>query len=74
VIGKQENLVDYQMDRDTVSRLHLRIDRDDGRYYITDLNSSNGTMLHGRLLENNEKAEVRPGDEVSIAQFRFVFR
>jgi hypothetical protein len=74
VIGKQESLVDYRLNRDTVSRLHVRIDRDDGRYYITDLNSSNGTILRGNMLENNEKSEIFIGDEVSIAQYRFVFR
>jgi hypothetical protein len=74
VIGKQESLVDYRLNRDTVSRLHVRFDRADGRYYITDLNSSNGTMLCGNMLENNEKSEIFIGDEVSIAQYRFVFR
>jgi hypothetical protein len=74
VIGKQESLVDYRLNRDTVSRLHVRVDRDDGRYYITDLNSSNGTMLRGNMMENNEKSEIFIGDEVSIAQYRFVFR
>jgi hypothetical protein len=74
VIGKQESLVDYCLNRDTVSRLHVRFDRDDGRYYITDLNSSNGTMLRGNMMENNEKLEIFIGDEVLIAQYRYVFR
>jgi hypothetical protein len=74
VIGKQESLVDYCLNHDTVSRLHVRLDRDDGRYYITDLNSSNGTMLRENMLENNEKSEIFIGDEISIAQYRYVFR
>ena len=32
VIGKQESLVDFQLERDTVSRLHLRIDQDGDTY------------------------------------------
>ena len=44
IIGKQENLVDYVLRRETVSRLHLRIDRKEDRYYVQDLNSTNGTM------------------------------
>ena len=42
------------LNRETVSRLHLRIDQKDGHYYVQDLNSTNGTMVDGRMLENNE--------------------
>ncbi|NBH71536.1 FHA domain-containing protein [Clostridiaceae bacterium] len=73
IIGKQENLVDFILDRDTVSRLHLRIDRDGDKYQIKDLNSTNGTLLCGRLLENNEQAELNTGDEVCIARYRYRF-
>ena len=73
VIGKQSNLVDFQLDRDTVSRLHLRIDQDGDTYRIKDLNSTNGTQLCGRLMENNEEAEVHTGDEICIARYRYRF-
>ena len=73
IIGKQENLVDFVMTQDTVSRLHLRIDENDGVYQITDLNSTNGTGVAGRILENNESTEVHPGDEVTVAGMRFKF-
>lgn len=73
IIGKQENLADYILDRETVSRLHLRIDQKDGRYYVQDLNSTNGTMVDGRMLENNETAEIWEGVEVNIAGVRYRF-
>lgn len=73
LIGKQENLVDFPLREDTVSRLHLRIDREGGEYRIQDLNSTNGTYLRGRLLENNEAAALSAGDEVVIAGFRYRF-
>ena len=73
IIGKQENLVDFMLDRDTVSRLHLKIDREGDNYRIKDLNSTNGTLLCGRLLENNEEAELHAGDEVCIARYRYRF-
>lgn len=73
VIGKQENMVDYMLDRDTVSRLHLRIDRIGGDYQIMDLNSTNGTVVRGMLLENNEAVPLYPGDEVQIAKYRYRF-
>lgn len=62
------------LNRETVSRLHLRIDQKDGHYYVQDLNSTNGTMVNGRMLENNETIEVREGTDLSIAGIRYQFR
>ncbi|MDD3253405.1 MAG: DUF6382 domain-containing protein [Lachnospiraceae bacterium] len=73
VIGKQENLVDYLLAKDTVSRLHLRIDREGDQYYVQDLNSTNGTTVGGVLLENNARTELKVGDEVGIAECRYRF-
>lgn len=73
IIGKQTNLVDYVLDRSTVSRLHLRIDREEDQYYAQDLNSTNGTIIDGRLLEANERVLLKAGDEVSIADCRYRF-
>lgn len=71
IIGKQTNLVDYVLDRSTVSRLHLRIDREENQYYAQDLNSTNGTIIDGRLLEANERVLLKSGDEVFIADCRY---
>lgn len=73
IIGKQENLVDFKLEKETVSRLHLRIDQAGDTYRIKDLNSTNGTFLRGRLLDNNEEAELHTGDEVGIARYRYRF-
>ena len=73
IIGKQENLVDYVLRRETVSRLHLRLDRKEERYYVQDLNSTNGTMAGGHMLENNEIMEIWDGVEISIAGARYRF-
>lgn len=73
LIGKQEGLVDYVLAEDAVSRLHIRIDREGEEYCITDLNSTNGTTVAGKLLESNETAAILPGEEVYIANLGFVF-
>lgn len=73
IIGKQQNLVDYRLGQDTVSRLHVRIDREADGYRIQDLNSTNGTYLNGQLLENNGEADLHMGDEVRIANYRYLF-
>lgn len=74
IIGKQERICDYIIKSDMVSRLHLRIDKDRGeKFSIRDLNSLNGTKLEGRLLDNEEVAELSIGNEVEIANLRYVF-
>ncbi len=74
LIGKQENLTDYTLSRDTVSRVHVRIDQTDAGYLLTDLNSTNGTSVNGRKLENNETITLNIGDQVEIADISFSFR
>lgn len=73
LIGKQEGLVDYVLNRQTVSRIHVRIDRNGEEYQLTDLNSTNGTSVNGRQLETNETIDLKEGDEVFIANFAYIF-
>ena len=74
IIGKQERICDYIIKSEMVSRLHLRIDKDRGeKFSIRDLNSLNGTKLEGRLLDNEEVAELSLGNEVEIADLRYMF-
>ena len=53
---------------DTVSRRHAELRREDGRWYLADLGSSNGTWVGGRRVYD---AEVFPGDEVRLGESRF---
>ena len=74
LIGKQENLTDYTLCRDTVSRIHVRIDQKEENYLLTDLNSTNGTSVNGRKLENNETVNLKIGDQIGIADLYFSFQ
>ena len=62
VIGKHTGLADYILNKSTVSRFHVRITEEDGQYFLTDLNSTNGTKVNGRLLAANEKVVLSQGD------------
>jgi hypothetical protein len=73
LIGKQEGVVDYVLEGETISRIHARIDRTGEEYQLCDLNSTNGTSINGRLLETNETVTLKKGDEVFIANFAFIF-
>lgn len=58
-----------------VSRLHTRIETREGRVYIKDLGTTNGTLLAHRLLRNSE-VEAYNGDLLQIGPlvFRVVFQ
>lgn len=73
IIGKQENIADYILDKGTVSRLHLRIDHLEGKYQFTDLNTTNGTRVEGHMLNANETVTTEPGSEVYIADIGYLF-
>lgn len=66
-IGKMKSKVDVQIDLPVVSRVHAKIWKEDGIFYVMDLNSMNGTFLNGERLEANERREIRPSDEVAFA-------
>lgn len=73
VIGKMENAADAVIDLPTVSRIHAKIRKRDGEYYVTDLNSRNGTSVNGILLKGDEECCLQNEDEVDFAQARYVF-
>ena len=55
-----------------VSREHTRIEqREDGFYYIEDLQSRNGTLLNGTRLTNRQR--LYDGDQINVCGFEFVF-
>jgi len=49
----------------TVSRRHAALRRREGRWYLVDLGSTNGTWVEDRRVFD---AEVRPGDEIRLGQ------
>jgi pSer/pThr/pTyr-binding forkhead associated (FHA) protein len=53
-----------------VSRRHARFELARGVVYLTDLQSSNGTFLNGKLLGNEGGIEVRPGDDIDVGNTR----
>lgn len=47
----------------SVSRLHCKIWREDGRFHIQDLDSTNRTFLNGKPVT---RAELRDGDQIGV--------
>jgi len=55
------------MDRG-VSRHHLRIHFYEGRLYVTDMSSTNGTFIGKARLEPNNPVLLRKGDELTLGR------
>ena len=53
---------------DTVSRHHARLELREGRWFLVDLDSSNGTLVNGRRVHDTE---VRPGDRILLGAAGF---
>ena len=74
IIGKLKGKVNLVLDLPPVSRIHAGIERRDGKYFLTDLNSTNGTFLNGERLEANEYRQLRSGDEIYFAGAGYYFK
>ena len=57
-----------------MSRFHVRIMEKGGDYFLTDLNSTNGTKVNGKLLAANEEILLKEGDEVQIAEEKYFWK
>lgn len=74
VIGKLRGQTDLTLNLPVVSRMHAEIERRDGKYFLVDLNSTNGTYLNGERLEANEYRQLSSGDEIIFASAAYYFK
>lgn len=73
IIGKLAGAVDGVVEHETVSRIHCKLEFENERYYIRDLNSTNGTIVNGTVVETEERMEIQYGDQIQIGQALYVF-
>lgn len=63
VIGSSPEC-DIVITRPNVSRKHCRLEFQEGRYFLKDLKSTNGTFVNGDRLSG--RVEVAPADEILL--------
>ena len=56
----------------TVSRRHAELTPDDGRWYLRDLDSSNGTFINGERIAR-DPVELSPGDQIRCGSTLVLF-
>lgn len=70
-IGKLKQNVDYCLENDVVSRYHAKISMEQEQYYVTDLNSRNGTYINNVPLDTYHSREIQIGDIVTFANIKY---
>ncbi len=73
IIGKQADLVDIVIPLPVISRIHARISRQGEAWYLTDLNSRNGTAVNNVPLESMKEEKIENGDTLRFANLEYVF-
>lgn len=74
VLGKNPEKSDYAVAGNTnISRVHAVITTRNGRYYVMDQNSTNGTFINGRIIKAGQETEILPGDCLMLANEEFIF-
>ena len=56
-----------------VSRHHAEIRWEDGRFWLVDLGSANGTWLDGHRLDTGRRYLLRPGARFAVGDFQVAF-
>lgn len=73
-LGKQADKVNGVIDEAAVSRVHCKIMHSDGRDFIIDLGSSNGTYVNGAKVEQDKPLLINEGDRVRLGNVNFTVR
>lgn len=73
LIGRDSRCVNGQIRNDGISRVHARITRRNGTYYIEDMNSTNGTYVNGELLERYRIKKLNANDWVRFGIQEYLF-
>jgi FHA domain len=69
-VGRSKE-ADVRIDDRYASSIHARVFSREGRFYVEDMNSTNGTLLNGATLQG--EAELIDGDSVQIGDTIFRF-
>lgn len=73
LVGSASDRVDCVINQDGISRIHARITNEDSRFFIKDMNSTNGTRVNGKELACYELCEIKSQDRIEFGNFECIF-
>jgi hypothetical protein len=74
IVGRSREDADVVIDRDDVSRRHARFEVDADIVTITDMGSTNKTLVNGGALTQGATRKLYDGDRIAFGTNEFVFR
>ena len=74
IIGRFHETADIVLEFPSISRVHARLRRDNTRFFLSDLNSRNGTWVNGKELVGMQEIEIRVEDEIRFAESIYRFK
>ena len=73
LIGKNPGMVNGAVTYNpAISRVHCKISFVQGRYYLTDMGSANGTYVNQQRLEKQQTVQLNSGDYIRLANSDFI--
>lgn len=73
LVGKNSEQVSGVILAEGISRLHAKVTFRDGKYFIEDLNSTNGTFLNDMPLEYHQPCELKINDRIRFGIEEYTF-
>ena len=73
-IGSAKEFADFVQTAEGVSRIHCCINKRENNYYLSDLNSTNGTYLNGKEVVPGKEVLLSANDELKICSQDFYIK
>ena len=73
IIGRNKKEVDYYIPDQSISRQHANVFCQDGKCYVVDLHSANGTYINGERIKSGEIRQLVSNDTVQFATAGYQF-
>ncbi len=73
-VGSMQEHLDHTMNGEGVSRLHARLYSKDGSWFVSDLNSTNGTYVNERAVMPGKDMILYNNDKIRFAGEEYVFK
>lgn len=73
MMGRLEGQVDYCVNNPAIGKLHAEITKRSESYFISDMNSRNGTIINGVRIEPTNEKNIKDGDRITLGNEDFIF-
>lgn len=73
LVGKNRYQASGVIEAEGISRIHARISKLEGVYYLEDLNSTNGTYLNGEPMAYHQKRKLSKNDRILFGPEEYLF-